>query len=61
MEEVVGSNPTRCTMIMYKIIVYLKEDYSLNETLYLSGDLTKDEITKEVNQKYKEWYYYDII
>jgi len=48
-------------MIMYKIIVYLKEDYSLNETLYLSGDLTKDEITKEVNQKYKEWYYYDII
>jgi len=48
-------------MIMYEVVVYLKEDYSLNETIYVSGDLTKEEITEKVNEEYKEWYYYDII
>lgn len=47
-------------MKMHKIIVYLSEDYKKNDSFYISGGLTKEEITKEVNKRFTKWYYYDI-
>jgi hypothetical protein len=47
--------------MMKEVVVYLKQDYSKNESIWVSGDLTKAQITKEVNDKFKEWYYYDIL
>lgn len=47
--------------MMKEVVVYLKRDYSINESIWVSGDLTKEEITKEVNKNFKEWYSYDIL
>ena len=46
---------------MNQIVVYLKDDYSKNESIWVSGDLNKNEITKVVDNQFKEWYYYDIL
>jgi len=43
-----------------EVVVYIKQDYSMNESIWVGDDLTKEEITKEVNKEFKEWYYYDI-
>jgi len=48
-------------MNMKEVIVYLKEDYSESERIWVRGDLTMEEITKEVNSKFDDWYYYDIL
>ena len=48
-------------IMMKEVVVYLKQDYSKNESIWVNGDLTKEQITKEVNDKFKEWYYYDIL
>lgn len=45
---------------MKKIIVYLKADYSESDVIYVSGDLSKYEITKELDKNFNKWYYYDI-
>lgn len=45
---------------MLEIIVYLKEDYSINESIFVSENLSKEEITELVNQKFETWYYFDI-
>ena len=47
--------------MMKQVVVYLKQDYSISKSIWVSGDLTKEEITKEVNKKFKEWCYYDIL
>jgi hypothetical protein len=46
---------------LIEVVVYLKIDYSENKTIWVNKGLNKEEITKIVNQKFKEWYYYDII
>jgi len=48
-------------MKMDRVIVYLSEDYKQSESFYISGGLSKDEITKEVNERFTEWFYYDIV
>lgn len=48
-------------IMMKQVVVYLKEDYSINESIWVSEDLTKEQITNEVNKNFKEWYSYDII
>ena len=45
---------------MLEIIVYLKEDYSINESIFVSENLTGEEITELVNQKFETWCYFDI-
>lgn len=45
---------------MIEVVVYLKEDYSINQSIWVSNLLSKEEITKIVNSKFKKWYYYDI-
>lgn len=47
--------------MMVEIVVYLKRDYSENESIWVSKDLTHEEITILVNDKFKEWFFYDII
>jgi hypothetical protein len=46
---------------MVEVVVYLTENYSKNESIWVSRELTKEEITKIVNEKFKVWYYYDIL
>lgn len=46
---------------MVEVVVYLTEDYSKNESIWVNNELTKDEITKIVNEKFDKWYYYDIL
>jgi hypothetical protein len=43
-----------------EVVVYIKQDYSINESIWVREDLTKDEIISEVNKNFKEWYYYDL-
>ena len=45
---------------MIEVVVWLKEDYSESDNFYCSNTLSKEEITTEVNKRYKVWYYYDI-
>jgi len=46
---------------MVEVVVYLTEDYSKNESIWVNKELTKDEITKKVNERFDKWYYYDIL
>ena len=46
---------------MVEVVVYLTKDYSKNESIWVSNELTKEEITKIVNDKFDKWYYYDIL
>lgn len=46
---------------MVEVVVYLTKDYSKNESIWVGRELAKDEITKIVNDKFKVWYYYDIL
>jgi len=46
---------------MQEIVVYLTEDYSKNKSIFVSNELSRDEITKEVNKEFDVWFYYDII
>ena len=47
--------------MMTEVVVYLKRDYSKNESIWVSNNLAKEEITKMVNNMFVEWYYYDIL
>jgi len=47
--------------MLKEVVVFLTQDYKLNESIWVSSELTKDEITDKVNKKFKEWYYYDIL
>ena len=46
---------------MVEVVVYLTEDYSKNESIWVCRELTKEDITKIVTEKFKVWYYYDIL
>ena len=46
---------------MNEVVVYLTEDYSKNESIFVDESLSKEEITKIVNGKFDLWYFYDIL
>jgi len=46
---------------MVEVVVYLTENYSKNKSIWVSNELTKEKITKIVNDKFDKWYYYDIL
>lgn len=46
---------------MIEVVVYLKEDYSQNESIWVDSSLTKEEITQIVNQNFETWFSYDIL
>ena len=44
-----------------QVVIYLKQDYSENESIWIDKNLSKKEITKIINKKFDVWYYYDIL
>lgn len=44
-----------------EVVVYLKPDYSSNESFWISSELSRQEITEEVNKRFKQWHTYDIL
>ena len=43
-----------------KVVVYLKQDYSQAEVIWVHKSLNKEQINEIVNSKFSTWYYYDI-
>lgn len=43
-----------------EVVIYLDSDYSENRTIWVDRELSKDEITKIVNERFQTWYSYDI-
>jgi hypothetical protein len=64
---VAGSIPARTTnnTIMYikkvKVVVYLDSAYEVAEAIYVDEGTSKEDITKEVNEKFKDWFSWDLI
>ncbi|MFW6219327.1 MAG: hypothetical protein ACOC33_00535 [bacterium] len=48
---------------MLEIVVYIKKDYSINKSIWVNKSLSKDEVTKKVNEEFGKqgWYYYDVL
>jgi hypothetical protein len=48
---------------MKEVVVYLSSDYKTNESIWVSGDLSKEEIKEKVNKEFglKGWFSYDIL
>lgn len=46
---------------MIEVVVYLNENYSQNESIWVDSSLTKEQITQIVNQNFEYWYSYDIL
>lgn len=46
---------------MVEIIVYLNEDYSINESIFVTKGLTKEEIKVIVDDNFEVWYYFDVV
>ena len=45
---------------MIEVIVYLKQDYSKNKSIWVNSKLSMEQITKRVNDTFNIWYYYDM-
>ncbi len=64
---VAGSIPARTTnnTIMYtkkvRVVVYLDSSYEVAEAIYVDEGTSKEDITKEVNEKFKDWFSWDLI
>lgn len=43
-----------------EVVVYLKKDYSENESIWVDENLSMDEIIDLVDSAFEEWYYFDI-
>ena len=49
-------------MILTEVVVYLDPVSKENESIFVSPDLTPEQITEKVNEQYEgKWYFYDII
>ena len=48
-------------MMLLEIVVFLKPDYSENESIWVESSLTNEEILAKVNETFEEWYYYDVL
>jgi hypothetical protein len=47
---------------MKEVVIYFTPDYTHSQKIYVSGDLTKDQITEQVNKSSIDtWYSYDIL
>ena len=62
----VRSRPVPQTKItMYtkkvKVVVYLDSEYEVAEAIYVNEGTSKEDITKEVNEKFKDWFSWDLI
>ena len=47
--------------MLREVVVYLEEDYSVNESIWVDEDATKEEIREQINEKFNVWYYFDIL
>lgn len=47
-------------MKMIEIVVWLNNQYTKHESIWVPEDFTREEITAEVNTKFDYWYSYDI-
>jgi hypothetical protein len=65
--NVAGSNPALHTnkITMYtkkvKVVVYLDSSYQRSKSIYVDEGTSKEDISKEVNEKFKDWFSWDLI
>lgn len=45
---------------MKEVVIWLDNTYTKNKSIWVSGDLSKEEITKLVNEQFENWWSYDI-
>ena len=54
-------NSKKSKELLTEVVIYLTEDYSKNESIWVDCGLREEEIFKIVNERFETWYYYDII
>jgi len=47
--------------MLIEVVVYLDENLTRNESIWVRPHLTKEEITNEVNNRFSWWFSYDIL
>tara|TARA_R110000772_G_scaffold46246_6_gene105609 strand:- start:2649 stop:2975 length:327 start_codon:yes stop_codon:yes gene_type:complete len=48
-------------LLIKEIVVYIKSDHSENRSIWMSKSSTKNQITKNIDILFREWYFYDIL
>ena len=47
---------------MVEVVVYLAQDYSKHESIWVQRGMAKEEVTERVHKAYPGiWFYYDIL
>ena len=46
---------------MRKVIVYLNDDFTQTDVMFVDELITKEELIEKLDKKYSKWFTYDII
>ncbi len=44
-----------------KVVIYIDSTYERAESIYVDEGTSKEDITKRVNEEFKEWFSWDLI
>jgi hypothetical protein len=42
-----------------KVVIYFDPEYKKSEVIYVDKGTSKEDITKTINEKFKNWFYWD--
>lgn len=46
---------------MKKVIVYINDDFTQTDVMFVDEMITKEELIKKLDKNYKHWFTYDIL